>query len=477
MRWKSSLGFKTVERLLNDLDLKFVSDMTESEWMASSVHAHSKIELMCIVCDSRCSPTLNNLFRNRSVACLCNGSARSDRSVMYTRLICQLNSKNMRLVNIDSYESYTALSPTTRTKLDVECTICGIRGSPMIGSILCQKSGIRCKCNGGVLYASEAKYTELLNKLSKKSLRLNDISTPLEWIQLSPVSTTRIRVSCSHCGDMTTYPCNALFGKSTIRTLCGCVDTSHLPTGSLGKYKLVLEQVRASRFVFAEEEPTFSEWKTMASACNVKVDLRCTLCNQLTSPSAEKLLIGTVGCGCNNSSEARVFAFVKDVLNCIGTGLRTEREWRSSITGCGGGQLRYDVAVLDALSNIVLVVEIDGGHHFGGGHSDLKRKSGQLDWTIQHDLMKEWKVIESGATMLRIEARTVETNQMSWNAWIQQRLIDSITRKTPPGIHRLASGSQYASEVYASPRSGTVLATESDSTLHPSPLPFPEKLQ
>lgn len=184
MRWKSSLGFKTVERLLHNLNLEFASDTTESEWMSSSVHAHAKIELVCTECGSCCSPTLNNLVRNRSVACLCNGMACSFQKTMYICIVNQLHSKHLRLVNVDSY----------------------------------------------------------------------------------------------------------------------------------------------------------------------------------------------------------------------------------------------------------------------------------------------------GQVMLRIEARTVESNQMSWNAWIQKRLTDSLLGIVSPGIHRLSSGRQYASEAYASPRSGTVLATESDLALHPFPLPFPDRL-
>ena len=476
MRWKSSLGFKTVERLLHDLNLEFASDTTESEWMSSSVHAHAKIELVCTECGSCCSPTLNNLVRNRSVACLCNGMARSFQKTMYIRIVNQLHSKHLRLVNVDSYESYAALSPTTHTKLDVVCTNCGVPGSPKVNSILSQKSGIPCRCNGGILYASAAKYAELTGRLSEKSLRLNDTSTLEEWIALAAVSTTRIAVSCSLCGAVATYQCHALFTKSTVRTLCGCVASSHLPVASVGKYNQVVERVRTSRFVLVDGEPTLEEWKRLVSSYRGTVELQCTRCTQITSPSIEKLLEDKVGCGCNNSSQARVLAFVKDVIGHVSSGLRAEWEYGSSITGRGGGELRYDIAVVDPSSKVVIVVEVDGGHHFGGGHAALKRRNGRQDWTIEHDLMKEWKAVETGQVMLRIEARTVESNQMSWNAWIQKRLTDSLLGIVSPGIHRLSSGRQYASEAYASPRSGTVLATESDLTLHPFPLPFPDRL-
>jgi len=158
---------------------------------------------------------------------------------------------------------------------------------------------------------------------------------------------------------------------------------------------------------------------------------------------AHQEIHGKVGCGCDNTSETKVFHWM--VSYVAGSHFEVKRQYKPGILGVGGGQLSVDMAVIDTNSHeAVLFVEIDGGHHFKREFfSSTKRNS-----TPEHDLKKE----KLGVPMLRVEQRTVEKWRMPLVEWLQTK-IDLVTSGNfDSSVCCYSDGKHYETGLYATLR-------------------------
>ena len=346
-------------------------------------------------------------------------------------------------------EEWLVLKPNrgSRTAVPVTCTLCKMKGILNLNNFLKAGNLPVCICSPSWPLATPEKFELLFDRL--QCTRYSVIIEVEEYVDMNPCGASgTMPVRCIECGDDADIRISKFLYDGKLPT---CFCTGKTKAGSsIGKRRLDA-LVEESRFEWYDQTKRFKNVSDERS----RLDLVCQVCDVRVAPTVSKMYAKKVGCGCLNSSELRVFDAVKLLVEPF-SGVTVVLKHRDDrLKGEGGGPLEFDIVALQN-TRIVLIIEVDGGHHFDPDYSYGTGDS-RPRHTITHDLKKEMFAIEHGIPMLRLEQRTVESDSLSWESWLHDHVRGALTKQIPLNVYRMSSGSQYSSGLYEATRKGTVL--------------------
>ena len=463
--WGTEEGYRRLSDVLSKTNYVWWDDTSLDSYLAMSPSAHSKIQLWCSKCETAVSPKLRAFVERGRAGCACFIARR-----LVDPKICALvwqwsHSKDLLLPDAQS-ESLVA-SAMFRIKehfhIRVQCRICASTTSKQVSDIVRNCNGIRCDCHD---VRSSLRYTTALERLEAVDCTFVDISSHREWKEALDDVQDRvlIKIACKHCQACNAYtPSRLLSSSYSLTTPCSCGNRKRHGRNSDVFKSAIEDYVKASRFVFSDPSNPFVD---ASARGDVRLDLQCTICQKQATPYVSKLKSGHVGCGCSNGSEFQVFQSLKGMIrNHPQKGLAVVEQYKPGITGVHGGKLRHDFALLK--DDVPLLYgEVDGGHHFGGGHASIRNHC--ENHTMQHDIIKERNALTTGVPLFRIEQRTIERKDCDHFTWLKRLVFAAVNGALTPGLYRLSYGQHYVVGMYADLRSGLDLPL--GSSLEPPPL-------
>lgn len=379
----------------------------------------------------------------------------------YQQLVNALARTNTRL-EVDCKSYIKMQSVRKQQRVPTRCVQCNAHGSIRIGNVLSQGASQPCFCNGKLKYSDAPdQWHARLDSLVEQS-RFEWHNLVSRFDSIANIKSSRIKLRCVECDSVVEPEVGAFVTSCTAPTSncdwsrrqigCACPPLPQASSYAMQQNKERVESaVLNSRFVF--QNP--SSWHQDVTNQKSRIDLECKVCNTVVTPRIGKLMAGRVGCLCDNSTEKKVVTFAREVLASLfpDRALTIQHKLRApGLVGVGGGNLEFDAVLAEQLDDgeeLLLFIEVDGGHHFGGGHALIP---GKPNHTLEHDERKEEYVWRRPAAMVRLEQRTVEYDHANWAMWFQAKLEAAINRKLLPGIYRLSCGSHYVTGEYAQRR-------------------------
>lgn len=359
---------------------------------------------------------------------------------------CIAKAKERSLTLLVSLEDWLKLKPVAQTPIAFRCDVCKIvRSSNM--NRLQVGSKLRCWCNLTVR-APDPLYLEKIQAvLKEREMTSRAVETIDSWrCAVSARGTySRIDATCLRCQVEGSIQVGHLANNET-RMFCLC--NGLVRWSSETGYNTLMSLVEESRFSFSK--PTLDEWTATNPTFSTRLSLRCTDCDTNTSPTIKQFFRGQAGCLCRNSSEGRVGQLLDDALQNT-TFKVVPQYFDTSLKGPScKWPLRFDFAIVKG-GELSMIVEVDGGHHFGFGHAKFATEVKAAQYR-ESDLKKEQFCIAKNVSMLRIEADTIRLNAMDWHVWLQLHVQAMIGGQLSAGIRRLSRGDQYSVGVYADKR-------------------------
>ena len=405
-------------------------------WIEQVKNQYSKVCIRCSKCTTMAHPTIRNFAKNRSAACLCNGNAPIDSKQYFERFLATLQTSRLKLVDIVTFDDWKGCMATKRqkTSLRVQCIDCGVADYAQLGTLSNQGSGLRCSCKGMPVVT---RFDEFCKQYADAGLSLVYPSSAEEWTTHIKSRSSIVKLRCNACGVEAESVAERRPGA---RLSCFC--TGNVSYSSEIKFHQLLACLAQGRFSWVNA-PTYFDWQGCNPNKHSRICLRCKVCELSVNPTVEKVMQGNVGCLCANSGELVVKDEIDSFLDLANFKLCPQKKF-NGLVGVGNGSLSYDFCIETCSGMPLVLIEVDGGHHFGGGHAHLK---GDRDHTLEHDLRKERFAYTIGATVLRLEVRTVTTEKANWREWLRSK-VDEAIQFPRSAIHCISHGNQYVSGPY-----------------------------
>ncbi len=301
----------------------------------------------------------------------------------------------------------------------------------------CYAMRARCFCVGKVRCHEPAYYDRLCNMLEDNgNVKLVGINSYAEWSR-SMKTSHNVTLCCLVCGTTATKSLPPPHKITEMRMQCHC--NGQLSYSSGDGYRKLIEMLQNSRFVPTESLGCGSLDLNAESI----ISLQCGKCERVVETTINRIQRGDVGCGCLNSTELVVFRALDAHLDNGTLHVAGQKKFPESLTGVGGRALSFDISVENGDGKCLLLVEVDGGHHFGCGHALLKRDD---DHTEEHDVMKERFCITNRIPLARIEVDTVRKGRADWKKWILDIADEMQIGNSTRLLHCKSSGNHYLSD-------------------------------
>ena len=410
------------------------------------------MDSVCTACGLEGKLQLRNFLHNDALqGCFCNGGvlwrsdvgkARVDQLVDGSRFYWA--DYNTRHENIVDQSSVLALV----------CSICNEPATPTITKLTVNKVGCACADHKGRDYdfASARGKAILDHHVANSRLKWADPETRHDHI-VNRLS--RIALVCTLCNEKVT----ALIHHFVHAGAVGCACPSNIGrdfswSADAGKARLD-SLVDRSRFRWAELQ---THHDNIVNS-NSQIALVCTICNEKVQAVINQFVNASIGCGCDSSTERKVFRFVRAVLatRFPDRDLHvSDQHTFEGLVGVGGMSLRFDFFVYEVVDGHIVPLlygEVDGGHHF----SDQCRYGSTRAFkhtAFEHDERKEKHAIREKIPMARVEQETAFYDKANWACWLQSVIEAAVLLTLPSHIYRLSCGSHYVTGEYAQRRAG-----------------------
>ena len=448
-RVASAEAYALVDSKLGEKDQTLVisvEDFLETV-QAAKTPGQARLGSYCNVCEVFGTVSYDNLkFNNHFQACRCNGQLPLSSREYYYGLTDKLEETRWRILVL--YDEYKTMKLTCRSSVPVQCNECEVVNELKLGQFAVDGQTPGCFCPGSCLrVASRPGFDRLVAKLEPTRLRFTlDFE---QFLALRPKRDTKLSVHCTGCDTPLELHIGHFLYEGKLPP-CFCPGGKRPDWSSdLGKAKLK-QLVEASRFSFVHGDDA-ARFGHIADE-DSRLELKCNVCAVVVTPDIYHFLQGKVGCGCQNSTELKVLRFLEGHVD--GTPLRVVRQFQfEDLIGVGGRVLSYDLAVLRPDGSVLLLVEVDGGHHFDPHFSYGPSHQGH---TFEHDRRKERRVVDDKLFLARLCQRTAERDSEPWQQWLGN-LISTCPVLTGGRIFRLSHTASYSKGPYRDVRRGSLL--------------------
>jgi len=436
--WPGHNGFAKFSNLLSGSKYKFDDpDQAIVAWMKNVTGQYSKVSIRCSECDVMAHLVIKSFAKNRTAACLCNGNAPINSEQYFGKFLATLQTSRLELVDISTFDDWKGCMAKNRprTSLRVRCIDCGVTDYAGLGTLSNKGSGLRCKCKGMPMVT---RFDEMCKQYADAGMSLVYPSSAEEWTTHVKSKSSFVKLRCNACGVESE---SRVERRPDARLSCFC--TGNMPYSCETKFHQLLAYLAQGRFSWVDA-PTYFDWQGCNPTKHSRICLRCNVCELSVNPTVDKVVQGKVGCLCANSGELMVGDEIGSFLDLTNSKLCRQKQF-DGLVGVGNGNLSYDFCIETCSGTPLVLIEVDGGHHFGGGHAHWK---GDRDHTLEHDLRKERFACTIGATVLRLEVRTVTTEKANWREWLRSK-VDEAIRFPQSAIHCISHGNQYVSSPYS----------------------------
>lgn len=318
--------------------------------------------------------------------------------------------------------------------VQLKCRTCDHVGDSAINWICKPGYEMQCRCSGS------KQRLQILNKLlADLPSRIRVHYSPDEWDNVFKGRYgTILDAYCNECNKTFAVPLRSAQRK---HYPCGCSKHERWESKT-EEFDRVIEN---SRFVCTKRPARLH--------AKARIELQCTVCNEVTTPTLTQFIGDTVGCECTSPDAQAVRKIVESLL------LGSEILIREPTLGIKSNAkrptaLRCDFKVIFG-NGTLLMVECDGGYHF----SEQLRPPPHVNTTPKHDLMKEQHILGLSVPMLRIDNATARQYPAQTKRSINEIL--SIARAGRlAGVRRISHRKVYINTVYSRLRLGTPLEVD-----------------
>ena len=364
----------------------------------------------------------------------------------FLRFQSVLQQTNFVLTRPKDLSSWLLVVKDHRTAVMLTCSVCGACCSAEIGKFTCSKAS-RCFCNGKVRIHERAFYDDFCNALQENGrLVLADIDSHEQWQQVMTSRNVSIAFKCTTCGNVASK-CLPMRNKwKKMRMSCSC--NGKLWYSNADGRLHFMDQLSKTRFVL-RQPITEIEWASLGITAHTDLPLTCTVCGLDVESTPMKIRSRQgVACLCLNSTEDAVYKYVCAVASDFGVSVGTQIKYPDCLRGVGGRPLSFDMSIHSELQNVTILIEVDGGHHFGGGFHSLKDRN----YTEEHDLRKERFCIQRGFPLIRLEVDTVRYERADWRSWLSSAFRALLSSDSSHMLLCMSSSNHYRCDRYVASR-------------------------
>lgn len=304
----------------------------------------------------------------------------------------------MRDSGIEMEEWFSRVN--SNTKVQMKCKACSHVASIQLKRFV-REEGFPCFCGGRIRVASAAWYERFSAIVLKTRFVLVGFASSVQgWIHRKPCAQTTIEVRCCVCDK--TVNCRIWDFQQNKSAKCACnADWKTLD----GRARL-LSAVRQSRFELIDWASQDDTWVARKPGASTYLPLRCTICNDCPQRAELKSFFTrkSADCSCKHKTERLVFDYCSQIPD-----VQAARQYH--LPGCKsskGWSMPFDVALYHN-GRVILLIEVDGDHHFGTGRAPWHCKA-----VVNNDLLKEQIAASAKIPILRLYQPEVLEERIDW---------------------------------------------------------------
>lgn len=336
-----------------------------------------------------------------------------------------------------------------KSTLNLRCTECGFRPDNATVDKFMQRGSASCWCNNQAKWSTEQGVERVKQLIAESRFELCPGVDPIA-LQRELCSETKLPLVCTTCAYQ---PLNCLLRhfKDTRTAACWC--NGQAPYASAAGHARVLSVVSTAGLQPSEDLRSLEWYLANVHGENDAVPLVCSDCNCVVTTTSISNLIRreSAGCDCRWKTQRMIRDWVAEHVSRLYPGIDVVFELKAAEriqSRRAGGRMAYDVALQEG-STTLLILEIDGRHHF-----DLVPA---WEATKANDLSKEIAAVEDGTPMLRLSQVDAWRKKFAWKAWLEKMICAAVDKKLAATVYRQPGCVSYAVGQYVARRRGSVV--------------------
>ena len=339
-----------------------------------------------------------------------------------------------------------------KTRILLICSVCKFECVPQILEFMQKKNKLACKgCQTSSMRFSSSisAYDSLTTALKSKNLEFEDVLDYKAYCALNPRTVTCIKTRCLACGIRGNPRIGDLLNSGQSQA-CFCNGGVKYASGAFYDYLVERLDGTGCRLLVSVDE-----YLASSPATGSRIPCICTKCKVAGDLNIAWFLNkGALhSCGCRNRTELKVHDHICTFANSsLESAIVVNKHFRDpGLVGVGGKPLEFDISInCKSTSKLLLIVEVDGPHHFNSSYLYRGAKSQSSNGNvIQHDIKKEAYCVKNNVSMLRIESYTVMSDSADWKSWIEFHVKLAAKCELDLGIYRLSKGDEYTNSAYS----------------------------
>ena len=327
----------------------------------------------------------------------------------YRRVASLRESRGLRL-DID-FDEWKVTVKGAHDYIPMSCLKCGYSSTIKINNVINQNRHIDCPCVRPPPVHSDIQWTKLTALMEERGRRV--VTEQSAVINQH----SKITCHCLTCGDTLIVRVGDVLNNGTVGR-CSCWQ--QLWSSSV-KYAKFTERLESSRFEFASligpdvwaSATAFSVFPIKCKQCGLVKDCR------LIDLQRELDVGESVGCACHNPAEKVVFDALSPICKHLGVTIEHQLTFTGLVGISGKRRLMFDFGIRDVNNDVIGVIEVDGGYHFG---FCSRSRSVSADHTVEHDFMKEMECIRRRIRMARFSVGLISSPQRYWVPILRQQI-------------------------------------------------------
>ena len=336
-----------------------------------------------------------------------------------------------------------------RSTLLLQCTVCGFCPDNATVDKFMHRQSAACWCNKQAKWSTSQGVERVKQLVADSRFELHPTT---EWSTLQPrlCSETKLPLVCTVC-EYEPPDCLLRHFRETRTAACWC--NGQASYASSAGHARVLRIVYAAGLQPAEDLHRLEWYVANVHGENDAVPVVCPDCNSIVASTSISNLIKrqSAGCDCRWKTQRMIREWVAEHVGHLYPGMDAVFELKAAEriqSKRAGGRMAYDLALQEGATT-VLILEIDGRHHFD--------PVPEWEATKVNDLSKEIAAVEDGIPVLRLSQSYVWRRKFGWQAWLEKMIWLAVSKQLAVAVHRQPGCVLYTSGQYVARRCGTVV--------------------